>query len=332
MSHLLIITSHYPPDQSAGAFRMNALVQALQSKAKKINKITVLTGAPSRVKVDRVQKIEGSVSSNIQVIRVKMLQIHGKKYIEIINFLYFSIYVFLFCIFSRADTVFCTTSKFFTSFVSTLGCRVCGKKLIIDVRDLFSDTIQSLYQLDNKSKVIKVLNLLEKFTYKYAAGIIVVSPIFKAHIVRVAEINNAVFIPNGIDKEFVFTDKLKKHQRKEVINITYAGNLGEAQGIDLLFPELLKNLPNQYKFNIYGQGARVGNLKKNCTEFDSDRIQISAPVNREELTKIYIKADILFLCLKPLPAFEKVIPSKVFEFGASRKPIVAVVSGELLIL
>ncbi len=41
----------------------------------------------------------------------------------------------------------------------------------------------------------------------------------------------------------------------------------------------------------------------------------------------YEKTDILFLHLNKIPAFEKVLPSKLFEYAATGKPILAGVSG-----
>jgi hypothetical protein len=40
-----------------------------------------------------------------------------------------------------------------------------------------------------------------------------------------------------------------------------------------------------------------------------------------------MNADILFLHLNDYPAFEKVLPSKIFEYAATGKPILAGVSG-----
>ena len=58
-----------------------------------------------------------------------------------------------------------------------------------------------------------------------------------------------------------------------------------------------------------------------------NNIEILAPVLREELISEYKKADILFLHLNNYKAFEKVLPSKIFEYAATGKPILAGVSG-----
>jgi hypothetical protein len=51
------------------------------------------------------------------------------------------------------------------------------------------------------------------------------------------------------------------------------------------------------------------------------------PVSRENLLLLYRDSDILFIHLNDYPAFHKVLPSKLFEYAATGKPIVAGVAG-----
>lgn len=54
---------------------------------------------------------------------------------------------------------------------------------------------------------------------------------------------------------------------------------------------------------------------------------IKDPIPRYALIEQYAQADILFLHLNDFDAFKKVLPSKLFEYGALGKPIWAGVSG-----
>ena len=49
--------------------------------------------------------------------------------------------------------------------------------------------------------------------------------------------------------------------------------------------------------------------------------------DRDELIAMYQSADILFLHLNDFNAFKKVLPSKIFEYAATGKPIWAGVAG-----
>ena len=50
-------------------------------------------------------------------------------------------------------------------------------------------------------------------------------------------------------------------------------------------------------------------------------------MSRPELIKNYQEADILFLHLNDFKAFQKVLPSKIFEYAATKKLIIGGLSG-----
>ena len=58
-----------------------------------------------------------------------------------------------------------------------------------------------------------------------------------------------------------------------------------------------------------------------------DNVDLFPPVAREQLLEFYREADVLFLHLNDYPAFKRVLPSKLFEYAATGKPIWAGVAG-----
>ena len=50
-------------------------------------------------------------------------------------------------------------------------------------------------------------------------------------------------------------------------------------------------------------------------------------MNRNELLHYYNNADIFFLQLNDVPAFKKVLPSKIFDYGSFDKPMLGGVQG-----
>src|SRR3990167_2712279 len=56
-------------------------------------------------------------------------------------------------------------------------------------------------------------------------------------------------------------------------------------------------------------------------------IKILPPMDRQALIQHYQKSDILFLHLNDFSAFRKVLPSKIFEYVMTGKPILAGLSG-----
>jgi len=131
--------------------------------------------------------------------------------------------------------------------------------------------------------------------------------------------------PNGIDEEFLkFTDNYRTSEDKPKIIITYTGNIGSGQGLEKIVPKIAQKYTN-IEFYIIGDGGRKKALQE-CTAHIQN-VKLIDPVNRKELIKYYEKSDFLFLQLNDYDAFKKVLPSKIFEYAATYKPIIAGVDG-----
>jgi hypothetical protein len=78
---------------------------------------------------------------------------------------------------------------------------------------------------------------------------------------------------------------------------------------------------------VIGDGGRYKQLKLALEQQRCTNVELVPPMNRARLIEAYLKADILFLHLNAFPAFEKVLPSKIFEYAVLGKPILAGVAG-----
>ena len=134
---------------------------------------------------------------------------------------------------------------------------------------------------------------------------------------------------NGIDDEFVEAARrgIPTGKTKDQITVLYAGNIGEGQCLHQILPQLAKALRDRARFIVIGDGGRRDTLQAAIDEEQINNLEVRAPMSREDLLETYRAADVLFLHLGPYSAFEKVLPSKIFEYGALGKPILAGVAG-----
>ena len=114
--------------------------------------------------------------------------------------------------------------------------------------------------------------------------------------------------------------------KNEIKTIVYAGNIGEGQGLHTIIPDAAAELPD-YQFVIIGDGGAKHKLEKELMSKKIKNVELRTPVKQDELVNIYMKADFLFLHLNNYKAFEKVLPSKIFELAVFDKPIIAGVEG-----
>ena len=225
--------------------------------------------------------------------------------------------------------VFATSSRLMTA---ALGAFIAHRKklpLYLDIRDIFVDTIKDT--LPKKFALIAkpFLSHLEHWVVTRADKVNLVSKGFKPYFQLRYPRQNYSFFSNGIDDEFIIAGNGPEFniENSEQLTVVYAGNIGEGQGLHIMIPELANRLKGRAHFRIIGDGGRKAQLEKRLADRHCSNVELLPPVKREQLLIEYQNANILFLHLNNYKAFEKVLPSKIFEYAALGKPIWAGVAG-----
>jgi hypothetical protein len=220
--------------------------------------------------------------------------------------------------------VYASSSRLFTAYLGSLIARKKKIPLYLDIRDIFTENIQEIIPKYYRTPLMTLLKAIEKSTFSSADHINLVSMGFSKYFEKYQKPTYSWFT-NGIDQEFINgTPKAISYANRPLV-ITYAGNLGEGQGLHKIIPEAAKLLGSRFKFRIIGDGGCKMKLA-HATE-GLNNVEIIPPVDRERLKQYYQDSHFLFLHLNDYQAFESVLPSKIFEYAASSKPIFAGVGG-----
>lgn len=329
---LLILSFYFTPDLSAGSFRMQALCNEIIKNHPDVD-VDILTTKPNRYHSYSKKALCEEKYNNIKITRFNVISNTKGMLGQILSFIKYSFKAYKYSHKKEYDLVFATSSRLMTASLGAFLANRIGAKLYLDVRDLFLDTILSLYTFKAKIFLLPVLKILEKYTFSRAFKINLVSEGFQDYVKKNYPKPSLAFYTNGIDEIFLpplnsFSNQPKTFNQKDgVIKILYAGNLGEGQVIDKILPNLCQVLGNQYEFIVIGDGSRKKNLLNAVDKKQLNNVSILDPVPRDELVIHYKNADILFLHLDDNQAFKKVLPSKIFEYAATGKPIIAGVAG-----
>ena len=205
------------------------------------------------------------------------------------------------------------------------------KTYAIDLRDIFSETISNLFSKKNRflgKLSYKLFSYIDKQVLENANSVNIVSIGFRKYFEeRGIDTSKWLFYPNGIDDIFLHETISKISPSKCEFTILYAGNIGYAQALDKIVPDVAKKLGEKYRFVIIGDGSAREKLITSLESRNIKNVTIINPVDRQKLLNYYRGADILFLHLDDVPAFKRVLPSKLFEYAVMGKPIVAGVEG-----
>jgi len=84
-----------------------------------------------------------------------------------------------------------------------------------------------------------------------------------------------------------------------------------------------------WKLMLIGDGVLKEAIKKKIAEFGvGDQIRILPPMGKAELFEYMRASNTLLMGLRSHPALALTIPSKVFDYLAVNRPIIAMVTGE----
>lgn len=330
---VLLLSFYFAPDLSAGSFRNTAFVESLKRKLPAGSEIDVVTTLPNRYAGYSAEAREHEMVDGVSITRVQLPNHKSGMLDQSKSFLTYVKAVRAHVAGKEYDIVYASSSRLMTAALGAWVSRTKKVPLYLDIRDIFVDTIKDVLPPKLALLMKPIFSVVEKWTITRAARLNVVSegfiPYFES---RYPDVSKVVFT-NGIDDQFINLDTTVVNEEgsgksnNEAIEVVYAGNIGEGQGLHNIVPAVAKKLGGRIRFRIIGAGGRLQQLQGAVDALNLSNVTIEPPVSRAELISAYQKADVLFLHLNDYDAFHKVLPSKLFEYGALGKPIWAGVAG-----
>ena len=325
MKHIWVLSYFFEPDLSAGSFRNTSLVNQLMEQADDDVRIHVITTLPNRYKdfsasaaslEERrrltIHRIDVPRHSNGMGDQVRSYMVYFRESVRILKD-------------QPVDLIYASSSKLFTGFLGAVLSRWKKAPLYLDIRDIFTDTIQDVMADHPLIRPVHfMVQLIERWTIRQATHLNLISGGFKPYFSYYK--GSVTEFTNGIDDLFL-TMPPSEPRQNGVRTILYAGNMGEGQGLEKIVPEAAERLGDAVRFRLIGSGGTRAKLEQAIADRKLTNVSIEDPMPRAELVQAYAEADYLFLHLNDYDAFRKVLPSKIFEYAATDKPVIAGVAG-----
>lgn len=325
---ILFLSYYYAPDLSAGSFRASRLVRALLKEMPASAHIDVITTLPNRYHSFSVSADSEENTSQLSVLRLPVTSHKSGVFDQARAYVRYAKQVIDRVKNEDYDLVVGTSSRLMTAVLSAYVARRKKAELYLDIRDIFVDTIKHLGPGWAKLPMKIVFKPMEMFALRNANKVNLISPGFKKYFEKRFPDHEYSFYSNCVDAEFVNLPVNNLQDDKDQrLKVVYAGNIGEGQGLHKILIELAQRLQDKVTFRIIGDGGRRDLLLEKIQQSNLDNIELVSPIDRLELRAEYHHADVLFVHLNDYSAFEKVLPSKIFEYAATGKPIWAGVAG-----
>ena len=235
----------------------------------------------------------------------------------------------------RFDIVYVYHPPITPSLAAALFCMLHRKPLIIEIQDLWPDSVASSGMAGRR--LTALLAHICRFVYKRASLIISQSDGMRQKLidrdVRATKIkrlyNWSTYIPVARGNKKQAPDHIAAAFSNR-INVVYGGNIGQAQSlvdvVDAMFIAAKTN-PSVH-LHVFGNGIERETLERHISGNASHCATLHTPVDRRTMDRIFDNADILILHLKNDALYDITIPSKLQHYLSCGKPIVAGIKGE----
>ncbi|UYG01948.1 glycosyltransferase family 4 protein [Halomonas sp. LR3S48] len=332
---ILLLGFYYPPDISAGAFRAEALVTALERRLPQGSELHVITTMPNRHRHEEnlLSEEEALPGGKVRITRLPVPGGGRGMASQVRAFASFAYQVRKRVREEPYDLVVSTSSRLMTAVLGAWVARRKNARLYQDIRDNFVENLPFVLPGGTGRLVAPFFGILERWALGRADRINLVSRGFEPYFRPRYPRQRFAWHTNGIDHPFVeaaesgFFDQKIHADESQPLHVLYAGNLGAGQGMELILPNLAERLSTRVAFTVIGAGAGREALCRALSERGIENVQVRDPVPREALLEAYYAADVLFLHLNTLPSLESVLPSKLFEYATTGRPIWAGLAG-----
>ncbi|MDB0069459.1 glycosyltransferase family 4 protein [Flavobacteriaceae bacterium] len=337
---ILFLTDNFPPETNAPATRTYEHCLKWISMGYKVTVITCFPNFPKGKvfegysnKLYQKENIDG-----IRVIRVwSYITTYNGFVKRIIDYISYAISSFLFGLFVKTDLIIATSPQFFTAISGRMLSLFKRVRWVMEVRDLWPDSIATVGSMNKSSIPFKVLKKIEHHLYLSASKIIVVTDSFKKYLIEKHQINQDKV---GVFKNGVITNNLKKPKPNDVMTlkeslglenkiiISYLGTHGLAHGLKFILESISKISNPDLHFLFIGDGVEKQNLINYSKKLHSKNFTFLESVTKSEIPLYLEISDYSLVNLKKSDEFKNVIPSKIFENIAMYNPILLGVEGE----
>ena len=232
----------------------------------------------------------------------------------------------------ECDVMFVSSTPPILGATAGLVKRVNKKPLVYCLQDIFPDSLVGTGLSKKGSLLWKIGRVIEDFTYRNADKIIVISEDFKKNIMAKGVPEEKIeVIYNWVDEEAVVDiprseNKLfdKYNLDRDKFYITYSGNIGLTQNMDLLLEVMdeLKTEAPDIRLVLIGEGAYKKQVEEIVNAKNLTNVKLLPFQPYEDISHVFSLGDAGLVISKP-GVGENSVPSKTWSIMSASRPVLA---------
>ncbi|MDB9372742.1 glycosyltransferase family 4 protein [Nodularia sphaerocarpa] len=330
--HILIYSYNYYPEPIGIAPLMTELAEGLVEQGHQVRVITGMPNYPQRQIYDEYQgKWYLTEEKNGVTIQRSYLRIKSKpnlldRLLLELSFIFTSLPQALKG--QRPDVILLTVPPLLVSLPASLLSWLYNCPVVLNVQDILPEAASCIGLIKSKW-MMRSLTFLEKFAYRNAQTISIISEGFRENLVNKGVPNKKIVcIPNWVNINFICPLANKnsswrlEHQLDGKFVVLYSGNIALTQGLETVVETAVRlRHIKEIVFVIVGESKALKRLQKYCLTCGADNVLLLPLQPREKLPQMLASADIGLIVQKHnVISFN--MPSKIPLLLASGSPIV----------
>lgn len=333
--HILVVSQYFYPEQ----FRINDICKEWVNRG---YKVTVLCGIPNYpqgkyhkgygILKKRKEKYEG-----INIIRIPIIPRGSNSIMLFFNYISFVISGYIWKILTtiKADFVFVfSLSPMSLALPGVWYSKKMKIPMYIYIQDLWPESVLSTTNIRNTYVIANIEKMVD-YIYKNSKKIFTTSNAFIDSIKkRGIDQNKLIYWPQYAEEFYqpLLFKEVKEIPNDDYFNIIFTGNIGYAQGLDILIEvaNIVKERSvKKIRFNLVGDGRYKNELINEVKGHGLENYFNFVP--RQDATRIpelIAACDVAFLSLSDHLLFSMTIPAKLQSYMACGIAVLASASGE----
>lgn len=236
----------------------------------------------------------------------------------------------------KPDVIYTSSPDLFVAFFALLFGRKHKVPVVVEIRDLWPESIVEYNGMSKKNPVIQVLYQLEKWIYKKADQLVFTMEGGREYICdkgwnKVVDLNKVHHVNNGVDLR-EYEEDTKTYQMEDddlhdesKFKVVYVGSIRRANNVQDLVDvaiELKKRNEKDVSILIYGDGTDRKELENRCLKYNLNNVFFKGKVEKKYIPYILSKSNLNILNYKQADTWKYGgSQNKQFEYLASGRPV-----------
>lgn len=333
----LILTQYFPPEIGAPQTRLAALGRELARRGHAVEVVTALPNYPTG-RIFPEYRRRFAVSERWEGIPVHRTWVYASKGAGVKRMANYSSFLATSLLglrkASRPDWIFVESPPPSLALAALLAGRFWRVPVIVNVADLWPDSIRALGLMNNEL-LLHLFEKLERFVYRRAFCVNAVTEGIRKSLIEDKGVAPAkvTLLPNGVDPE-IYQPQPPDEALREQLGlrgkkiILYAGTHGYAHGLEHILEAARQLRDPGIHFLFIGDGSEKQRLIGLAAQLQLQNVTFLAPVSPGEIPRYLSIAECGLAPQRDIALFEGNRPAKIVSIMACAKPVVFSGKGE----